>query len=174
MFELIVNILLLVFFGYTLAFHVLEAPIPEKVARNPYYLQPNVWPTVILWLLIICLIANIIKIILKNKGKESFTLASFMASIPTFLKTRMFRGIVLVLAASFMLEPLGFMVTTLFILLSYGYLLGGASLKWKLPVIAVGITIFLYIAFSIWLQVNLPRGTVPAMRNFALWIESLL
>ena len=36
MFELIINILLFIFFGYTFFTHVLEAAVPASVARNPY------------------------------------------------------------------------------------------------------------------------------------------
>ena len=35
LFELILNILLLLGLGYTLGFHVIEAPVPLKVERNP-------------------------------------------------------------------------------------------------------------------------------------------
>ena len=41
MFELIINILLFIFFGYTFFTHVLEAAVPAKVANNPYALQPD-------------------------------------------------------------------------------------------------------------------------------------
>ena len=66
MFELIINILLFIFFGYTFFTHVLEAAVPAKVANNPYALQPDVWPKAIIILLEICLIVNIIQIIKKN------------------------------------------------------------------------------------------------------------
>ncbi|MGN0793550.1 MAG: hypothetical protein ACI4MG_03640, partial [Aristaeellaceae bacterium] len=68
MFELIINILLFIFLGFTFFTHVLEAAVPQKVAMNPYVLQPDVWPKTIIVLLEICLIINIIKIIKKNKG----------------------------------------------------------------------------------------------------------
>ena len=51
MFELIINILLFIFFGYTFFTHVLEAAVPAKVANNPYALQPDVWPKAIIILL---------------------------------------------------------------------------------------------------------------------------
>ena len=53
MFELILNILLFLGLGYTLAFNVVEAPVPIKVQKNPYALQPHVWPTVLIVLLIL-------------------------------------------------------------------------------------------------------------------------
>ena len=36
MFELIINILLVIFLGFTFFTHVLEAAVPIKVAKNPY------------------------------------------------------------------------------------------------------------------------------------------
>ena len=163
MFELIINILLFIFFGYTFFTHVLEAAVPAKVANNPYALQPDVWPKAIIILLEICLIVNIIQIIKKNKGKPEFTLGAFIGSIPAFLKSKLFFGIVIMVVASFILDTVGFIVTSLFILFFYGLLIA-----------SVCITMVLYIVFSGMLSVNLPRGTVGFLRNFALWLESIV
>ena len=106
MFELIINILLFIFLGFTFFTHVLEAAVPASVARNPYALQPDVWPKTIIILLEICLIVNIIKIIKKNKGNPDFTLGAFVGSIPGFLKSKLFLGIVIMVAASFIVAAL--------------------------------------------------------------------
>ena len=103
MFELIINILLFIFLGFTFFTHVLEAAVPASVARNPYALQPDVWPKTIIILLEICIIINIIQIIKKNKGNPDFSLGAFAKSIPDFLKSKLFLGIVIMVAASFML-----------------------------------------------------------------------
>ena len=124
MFELIINILLFIFFGYTFFTHVLEAAVPASVARNPYALQPDVWPKAIIILLEICLLINIIQIIRKNKGNPEFTLGAFAKSVPAFLKSKLFFGIVIMVVASFILETVGFIVTSMFILFFYGLLIG--------------------------------------------------
>ena len=173
MFELIINILLLIFFGYTFFTHVLEAAVPAKVANNPYALQPDVWPKAIIILLEICLIVNIIQIIKKNKGKPEFTLGAFVGSIPAFLKSKLFFGIVIMVVASFILDTVGFIVTSLFILFFYGLLIGEKNIV-RLLIASVCITMVLYIVFSGMLSVNLPRGTVGFLRNFALWLESIV
>ncbi len=173
MFELILNILLLLGFAYALAFNVLEAPVPMKVAKNPFALQPNVWPSVILVLLMICVVLNIVKIIRENKGKPDFSLSAFAKSVPGFFKTKMFVGMLIVVAASFILEPLGFMVTCFLFMIAFGFLLGDRNYL-RLVLVAVFVTFFLYIVFGVLLQVNLPRGTVPFLRNFALWLERLI
>ena len=77
MFELILNVLLWLGLAYTYAFHVLEAPVPAKVLRNPYALKPDVWPSVIIILLLICVAINIIRIVTKYRGKAEFSLGAF-------------------------------------------------------------------------------------------------
>ena len=171
MFELIINILLVVFLGVSYFTNVLEAPVPVKVEKNPYAFQPDVWPKVIIILLEICLIINIIQIIKKNKGKDTFTLKAFVASIPTFFKSKMFLGIIILTIASFVLETLGFVVTAILVLFFYGWLLGAKNIP-TLAIASVCIALVLYIVFSGMLSVNLPRGTIGVLRNFALLLES--
>ncbi|MCR4706390.1 MAG: tripartite tricarboxylate transporter TctB family protein [Clostridiales bacterium] len=172
MFELILNVLLFVFFGWAFFTHVLEAAVPMKVAKNPYALQPDAWPKAILILLEICLLINIIKIIRKNKGKENFTLAAFAKSVPEFFKSRLFIGIVILTVASFILEPLGFIITSFLVLLAYGWLLGARKYG-QLVIASVVITFILYIVFSGMLSVNLPRG-FGILRDFALALENIV
>ncbi len=171
--ELLVNIILLLFFIFTLLFHVTEAAIPIKVLNNPNTLKPNVWPSVILVLLILCIVANIIKIIRNNKGKPDFSLKAFGATIPGFLRSKMFIGIAIVVVLSFLLEPLGFMPTCFLFLMGYGVLLGNRKYL-KLALFSLLIMFVLYIGFGVFLQVNLPRGTIPFLRSFSLFVESLI
>ena len=170
MFELIINILLVAFLGFSYFTHVLEAPVPVKVEKNPYAFQPDVWPKVIIILLEICLIINIIQIIKKNKGKENFNLKAFFATVPAFFKSKMFLGIVILTVASFVLETLGFIVTAILVLFFYGLLLGAKNIP-TLAIASVLIALVLYIVFSGMLSVNLPRG-VGILREFALLLES--
>ena len=173
MFELIMNILLVVFLGYSYFTHVLEAPVPVKVQKNPYAFQPDTWPKVIIILLEICLIINIIQIIRKNKGKEDFSLKAFVATIPNFFKSKMFVGIIILTVASLILETLGFVVTAILVLFAYGALLGEKNYV-RLGIASVVIALVLYIVFSGMLSVNLPRGTIGFLRDFALFLESIV
>lgn len=158
---------------YSLFTHVIEAPIPDKVQRNPFALKPGVWPSVLIVLLLITLTINIIKIIKNNKGKPNFTLSYFVKEIPAFFKSKLFLGILIIVVAAFILEPLGFTVTSLFVLFFYGMLLGEKNVL-KNIIVSVILSLFLYLFFGVLLQVNLPRGTVPFLREFALMLESLL
>ena len=173
MFELIMNILLVVFLGFSYFTHVLEAPVPVKVQKNPYAFQPDTWPKVIIILLLICLVINIIQIIKRNKGKEEFTLKYFVSTIPGFFKSKMFLGIIILTAASLLLETLGFVVTAVLVLFAYGALLGEKNFV-RLGIASVIIALVLYIVFSGLLSVNLPRGTIDFLRDFALFLESIV
>ena len=173
MFELIMNILLVVFLVFSFFTHVLEAPVPVKVQKNPYAFQPDTWPKVIIILLLICLVINIIQIIKRNKGKEEFTLKYFVSTIPGFFKSKMFLGIIILTAASLLLETLGFVVTAVLVLFAYGALLGEKNFG-RLGIASVSIARVLYIVFSGLRSVNLPRGTIGFLRDFALFLESIV
>jgi len=172
LFELICNILLLVFMGYTYFTHVLEAKVPKSYLKNPNVLHPSVWPKVIIILLVICLIINIIKIIRKNKGNPEFTFSAFAKNSVQFFKSRMFLGMVVLIIAALILEPLGFVVTAALLMFAYGMLLGEKK-WWRLAIISCLLGVILHIAFSGLLGVNLPRGTVPFLRDFSLFLENL-
>ncbi|MBQ7732639.1 MAG: tripartite tricarboxylate transporter TctB family protein [Synergistaceae bacterium] len=168
MFELICNVLLWLGLLYAYCFNVLEAPIPDRTARNPYTLKPDIWPKAIIILLLICIAINIINIIRKNKNNPDFSLDALLT-----IRARMCIGIALVLAASFMLEPLGYMVTCVLVLFFYGLLLGQTHVI-RLAFMSVILTLVLYVVFSVLLSVNLPRGTIPELRNFSLYIEGIV
>ena len=168
MFELICNVLLWLGLLYAYFFNVLEAPIPDRVARNPYTLKPDMWPKAIIILLLICIAINIIKIIRKNKNNPEFALDTLLS-----IRARLCMGIAIVVGASFVLEPLGYMVTCLLVLFLYGLLLGQRHVI-RLAIMSVLITLVLYVVFSVLLSVNLPRGTIPVLRNFSLYVESIV
>ncbi len=173
MFELFANIIMLVFMVFAFFTHVLEANIPKKYAANPYNLMPDVWPKVIIGLIVLCLIINIIKIIRKNKGNPEFTLSAFAKNSLAFFRSKMFLGMLILAGAALLIETLGFVVTTFLILFLYGMLLGEKKIV-RLLIISVVVSLALHIIFSGLLDVTLPRGTIPFLRNFALWLENLV
>lgn len=173
MFELICNILLFVFLGYTFFTHVLEAKIPKTFDKNPYNLSPDVWPKVIIALLMICIVVNVIKIIRKNRGNPEFTWKKFYENSRAFFKSRMFLGMLILFAGALILEPLGFVVTAFLMLFAYGLLLGEKKI-WRLLIVSLIVALLLHVIFSGLLDVTLPRGTIPFLRNFSLWLENLL
>ena len=172
MFELICNILLFVFLGFTYFTHVIEAKVPKSYLKNPNVLHPSVWPKVIIILLMICIVINVLKIIRKNKGNPEFTFSAFCKNSVAFFKSKMFLGMVILVIASLILEPLGFVVTGALIMFCYGMLLGEKK-WWRLAIFSVVLGIGLHIVFSGLLGVNLPRGTVSFLRDFSLTLENL-
>ena len=58
-------------------------------------------------------------------------------------------------------------------LFAYGLLLGQRNIP-MLILSSVIITIILYIGFAVFLGVLLPRGQILPLRNFALFVESLV
>ena len=168
MFELICNILLWLGLLYAYLFNVLEAPVPARVARNPYTLKPDIWPKTIIILLLICIALNIINIIRKNRNNPDFCLDALLS-----IRVRLVIGIALVVGASFVLEPLGYMATCCLVLFLYGLLLGQTHV-FRLAIFSVLVTLLLYVVFSVLLSVNLPRGTIPELRNFSLYVEGIV
>lgn len=172
MFELIANIILLVFMVYSFFTHVLEASISKSYMKNPSNLMPDVWPKVIIGLMVVCLAINIVKIIRKNKDNPEFNFKSFFANSAEFFKSKTFFGIVIMIIASLIIETFGFVVTTFLVLVSYGYLLGERKIV-RLLIVSVVLALLLHIIFSGLLEVTLPRGTIGFLRSFALFLENL-
>lgn len=173
MFELICNALLFIGLGYTYFTHVIEAKVPKSYLKNPNVLHPSVWPKAIIILLMICIAVNIFKIIKKNKGNPEFTFSAFGKNSMAFIKSKMFIGMIILVASALVLEPLGFVVTGALTMFCYGLLLGEKK-WWRMAIIACVLGVLLHIAFSGLLGVNLPRGTVPFLRSFSLFLENLI
>ena len=167
--ELIVNLLLLGFSAF--CFYYVGATMPVSPVNE---LGAEQWPQALLSLLIIAICFNIYKYFRRN-NKADIQAASkgFFPGIVLFVKSKLFVGMALVVLMALVYEPIGFMVTCLFFLMSYGYLLGEHRI-WFLLITSIIITIVLYIGFAVLLGVMLPRGQVPFLRNFALFVESLV
>ena len=172
MFELICNVLLFLFLGYSFFTHVLEAKVPKAYLKNPNVLYPDVWPKVIIILLLICIAVNIWKIIKKNRGNPEFGFSTFFRNSLQFLKSKTFIGMLILIAASLLLEPLGFVVTAALLMFCYGILLGEKKI-WRIALISIGVALVMHILFSGLLDVTLPRGEVSFLRSFSLFLENL-
>ena len=143
--EVIVNLLLLA--GCVGFFINVSTTMPHSAVNE---LGAEQWPQAILILLILAICFNLYKYFKNNRREE-----------------------ILVVVMALMYEPVGFMVTCLLFLIAYGLLLGQRNLP-LLLLTSVVITVILYIGFSVMLGVMLPRGQILPLRNFALFIESLV
>ena len=79
---------------------------------------------------------------------------------------------VILVVMALVYEPLGFVTTSFLFLAGYGILLGERR-PLVLILSALGIMLLLYIGFSVFLGVMLPRGYVPFLRSIALFLESI-
>ena len=157
--ELIVNLLLIA--GGIFCFVNVSTTMPHSAVNE---LGAEQWPQAILVLMLIALAFNVIRFFKINK-KEDIEAAfkDFFPAIGRFVKSKLFLGMVLVVIMALMYEPVGFMLTCLLFLFAYGLILS-----------SVIITIILYIGFAVFLGVLLPRGQILPLRNFALFVESLV
>lgn len=167
--ELIVNLLLLGFSVF--CFFYVGATMPHSAADE---LGAEQWPQAILILMILALLWNIYKFFKTNDKREiAASFRSFFPDTIKFFKSKLFIGMVLVVVMALAYEPVGFIATCLLFLISYGLLLGERR-PWVLILSAVAITFILYVGFSVFLGVLLPRGQITFLRNFALFVESLV
>ena len=167
--ELIFNLFLLAF--GIVCFVNVGATMPQSAANE---LGAEQWPQMILILMMLAICWNLVKYFRTNK-KEDIAAAfrDFLPSIGRLVKSKLFIGMILVVVMALMYEPVGFMATCLLFLIAYGLLLD----QRKIPLLlltSVVITVILYIGFSVMLGVMLPRGQIGFLRNFALFVESLV
>jgi hypothetical protein len=166
--ELIVNVLLLLFSIFS--FWYVGATMPVSPDNE---LGAEQWPQALFFLLIAAIGYNIFKFFKTHKQEDiKAAFADFFPGIGRFLKSKLFIGMVILVVMALAYEPLGFVTTCTLFLISYGFLLG----ERRIPVLALAslvIMLLLYIGFSVFLGVLLPRGYVPPLRNMALFLESV-
>lgn len=166
--ELIVNVLLLAF-GIFCYFYV-GATMP---ASDPLELGAEQWPQAVLFLMFLALAYNIFRIIKTNRANGiSFGFGGIAKETVGFFKSKLFVAMVIVMVMALVLEYLGFLFTCFLFMVAYGLLLG----ERRIPVLilsALGITLILYIGFSVFLGVMLPRG-YGIFRTITLAVEGII
>lgn len=167
--ELIFNLFLMVF--CIVCFVNVGTTMPQSAANE---LGAEQWPQVILVLMMLAICWNLVKYFRTNKLEDiAAAFRGFFPSILRLVKSKLFIGMILVVVMALAYEPIGFMVTCLGFLIAYGLLLGQRNIP-LLLLTSVIITIILYVGFSVMLGVMLPRGQILPLRNFALFVESLV
>jgi hypothetical protein len=166
--ELIVNVLLFVFSIF--CFWYVGATMPASPDSE---IGAEQWPQALLFLLMITIVWNIVSFFRRHKKEEIQTaFAGFFPGVIRFLKSKLFAGMLILMVMALLYEPLGFMATCLLFLTGYGILLG----ERRIPILIASslvIMALLYIGFSVFLGVMLPRGYIPVLRNTALLVESI-
>mgnify|MGYP000035039997 CR=1 FL=1 len=166
--ELIVNILLLIFSVF--CFFYVGATMPKSA---PTELGAEQWPQAILIVLIISILWNLRNYFKRNSRSDiAQAFKNFIPDVVKFFKSKLFVGMVMLVVMAWCYEPVGFLATCILFLIAYGMLLGERRV-WFLVVTSLVITMILYIGFSVFLGVLLPRGYVPFLREIALFLEKV-
>ena len=72
-------------------------------------------------------------------------------------RLNLFAGIFISFAYTFLMNPMGFLISTFLLLISLMYLMGQRNFKSILP-LAAGFTVLIYYVFAKILQIPLPKG----------------
>ncbi|MDR1934412.1 MAG: tripartite tricarboxylate transporter TctB family protein [Candidatus Accumulibacter sp.] len=166
--ELIVNVLLMV--GSVFCYWYVGATMPTSPESE---MGAEQWPQLLLVLLIIAIGFNLYNYFKSNKKEDiAAAFADFFPSVFRFVKSKLFIGMFMLMLMAVLYEPLGFITTCLLFMIGYGLLLGARRLV-PLILSSAVIMVILYVGFSVFLGIMLPRGWVPFLRSFALFVESL-
>lgn len=164
--DLLFNLILFVFFGFCLINISSVSNLPGSDVMGA-----ALWPQIILTTLLFAFALNIMKIYTSGKKDPGNAPVLNGTMVKEFVAGKLFAGIVLVALMSFLLEPLGFIITTFLFLSAYGFLLGRKCI-WKQLLISFIATFMLFFIFSKGLSIMLPRGS-GAIRQFSLMLENI-
>jgi hypothetical protein len=166
--ELIVNMLLLA--ASVFSFWYVGATMPKSRADE---MGAEQWPQFLLILLIIAVSYNIFSFFRKHKKEDiAASFADFFPAIVRLVKSKLFIGMIILVLMAALCEPLGFIATCFLFMIAYGFLLGERR-PLRLILSSLVIMLILYISFSRFLGVMLPRGYIPFLRSIAYFMESL-
>ena len=167
--EMLFSILLIAFAGYCLVY--VNMTVGSTVHADP--LGPAFWPNIMLTLLIILLGINLVQIYRKTPKEERNFDSIKNISVKAIAGSRLFQGMALFVVYAFLLDWIGFIPASFLAGICLSYLLGehrpGVLVLSSFLIVAL-----IFVLFFKGMSIQLPRGTVPAMRSFALAVESFL
>lgn len=164
--ELLFNAALLIFFAY--AYYHIGVSMPESSAIE---LGAEQWPQLILGTLILLIVVNIVKVYRSTPTEKRNLDEIKNIKLEAVFKSKLFKGIVIILAYAFLLEAVGFILSTFVFLVVYARLIGEKRIKILLSA-GFLITFGIYFLFARGLTIMLPRG-YGILRTFALFLEAL-
>lgn len=168
-FELLFSVALFLFAGYSL-FYV-TTTVEVSTVSDP--LGSALWPQILLVLLMITLILNMYHLI-RKAPKGSLNLDAFkQVNWGKALTSPLFLGMVAILVYAKVLDLTGFLLTSWILCMIFCWLLGERRI-WVLPIFSLATVAVLFLLFYKGMGIQMPRGTIPFLRNFALAVESLL
>lgn len=168
-FAILFDLVLIVLAGYCFAYvHI--------AASSTTYTDPlgtAFWPELLLGLLIVFLVINIVQIY-RGTPKEERNLSALKSLRPEkIIKSRFFWGIVIMLIYSVLLSVTGFLLTSFLMSIAMAYCLGEKR-PHVLLIFSFLAVVLIFIIFFRGMGIQLPRGTVSFLRDFALTVEGFL
>lgn len=167
--EMLFSFALTIMAGYGLIY--VNATVSATVYTDP--LGAAFWPRTLLTLIIILLVINLVQVYRKTpqekRNLESITKIDFKGLV----HNRLTWGILLMFSYAALLPVAGFLPASLLMCILLSFLLGEKRL-----VVLIGfsllIVVMIYIIFYKGMSIQLPRGTIPFLRNFSLAVEKFL
>ncbi|MCI8958033.1 MAG: tripartite tricarboxylate transporter TctB family protein [Lachnospiraceae bacterium] len=168
-FELLFSVCLFLFAGYCL-FYV-STTVTVSTVSDP--LGAALWPQILLVLLLLVLALNMYHIV-RNMPREERNLKRLVSmDWKKALASPLFLGMVTLLVYAWFLNITGFLLTSWVLCMICCCLLGERR-PVVIPVFSLATVAVLFLLFYKGMGIQMPRGTVPFLRNLALAIESLL
>lgn len=168
-FELLFSIVLFLFAGYCLFY--ITTSVAVSTVSDP--LGSALWPQILLVLLMITLLLNMYWLIKKAPKGESIWAPIKNVDWKKALTSPLFLGMAGILVYAAILNTTGFLLTSFVLCMYFCYILGERRL-WVLPVFSFATVVVLFILFYKGMGIQMPRGTITGLRNFALFVEKIL
>lgn len=167
--EILFNIVLILLSSYCI--HYVNSSVAATIYTDP--LGSAFWPRLLLILLIVLLVINVIQIYRRTPEEKRNLDSITKIDLHAVCQNRLTWGIVLMLAYAFLLPYTGFLLTSFFMGAGLSYILGEKrrSVLIIFPLVAVSL---LFVIFYKGMSIQLPRGTVPFLRNLSIIIETAL
>ena len=131
------------------------------------------WPRILLTLLIILLGVNLVQIFLRTPKEERNLSSITSLKLKDIVSNRLIQGMALFVCYAFLLNWFGFIVASFVMGIGLSYLLGERRPQ-VLVISSLLIVSIVFVLFFKGMSIQLPRGTIPAMRSMSLAIETFL
>lgn len=167
--EILFNVALILLSSYCIIY--VNSSVAGSVYTDP--LGAVFWPRLLLTLLIILLVINVVQIYRKTPAEKRNLDSIIKINLSAIGHSRLTWGIVLMLVYAFLLPITGFILTSVLMGAGMTFILGEKRPA-VLVVFPVAAVFLLVVIFYMGMSIQLPRGTVPFLRNMAIAVETLL
>ena len=167
--EMLFSVILMVLAGYCAIY--VSGSVSATVYTDP--LGAAFWPRFLLIGLIVLLGINLIQIFIRTPREKRNLDSITKINLRAIASNRLTWGIVLIAAYALALSTTGFILSSFVLCLLLSFLLG--EKRPAVLIVSAFLTVaIIFIVFYKGMSIQLPRGTVPFLRNFALTIETFL